>query len=74
MHRYWAACHAYMPAAAWWRCGHGSVCLWCHLLSPCSQASIDKHFPGALGVDDFMSRLEVALGGFGEHACLWRGD
>jgi hypothetical protein len=27
---------------------------------------IERFFPGALGVDDFMCRLEVALGGFGE--------
>ncbi len=33
---------------------------------PRRHANIEKHFPGALGVDDFMSRLEVALGGFGE--------
>ncbi len=31
----------------------------------CRHGNITSHFPTALGVDDFMARLEVALSGFG---------
>ena len=48
---------------AWWSLGTDSLLPAC--LPAGRAAAVQKHFEGALGADDFMTRVEMALYAFG---------
>lgn len=37
----------------------------CCIVCPCRHMEVVKHFPAAMGVDDFIARLEMALAAYG---------